>query len=153
MNTTRHPAAYTATGHATAMSPPAPTVVLCDTLTRSAYESKYLGLFWSTYLPNGRALSAASAQDALGGWTNTILALYPTCNMLKKTLLALCLTARGKLDDKKWMQEQGLRLYVNVLQDMAEALQNPPGQNSDAVLTTTKLFSLYEVRKYCYFKD
>jgi hypothetical protein len=55
-----------------------PTVVLSDSLARSAYKSHYLEVFWSSYLPNGRALSSRAVHDTLGGWTNTIQTLYST---------------------------------------------------------------------------
>lgn len=120
-------------------------ITLPDKLTQSAYESRYLGLFWSSYLPNGQALLSDAAQESLGGWSNTIQALYPSSNILKKTLLALCLTSTGMLDGKKWMLQQGLGMYAGAMHDMSMALQRPSSAHNDAILTTAKLFSLYEV--------
>jgi hypothetical protein len=120
-------------------------VTLPDALARSAYEGRYLELFWSSYLPNGRALSSDAIQDTLGGWTNTIQALYPTNEILRKTILAMAMTSTGKHDGKGSMIEEGVKLYVSALQDMSGALKKPSGANSDAILTTAKLFSLYEV--------
>jgi hypothetical protein len=123
----------------------AQSITLPDKLTQSAYESRYLGFFWLSYLPNGQALLSDAAQDSLGGWSNTIQALYPSSDILKKTLLALCLTSTGKLDGNKWMVQQGLGMYVGAMQDMSVALRKPSSALSDAILTTAKLFSLYEV--------
>lgn len=82
------------------------TVVLPNTLTCSAYEDRVLGLFWSSYLPNGQALSSETVQDTLAGWTNAVRELYPTDDILKKTVLAMCLTSNGRHEGQKWMVEE-----------------------------------------------
>ena len=121
------------------------TGALSNTLVRSADEERYLGHFWSAYLPNGRALSADAVQESLGSWTNTVQKLYSTDDTLKRTLLAMCLSSYGKQQGKKWIKEQGFRLYSAALQDMAVALKVPSRAKSDSILTASKLFSLYEV--------
>lgn len=122
------------------------TVALPASLAHSAYEERCLGLFWSAYLPNGRALSSNAVQDTLGGWSNTIRDLYSTDVMLKKAVLALCLATAGKLEGVRWMSEEGLTLYISALQDMSVALKKRSKANGDSILTAAKLFSLYEVR-------
>lgn len=121
-------------------------IALPDSLARSAYEDKYLGMFWESYLPGSRALSAESVRSTLGGWTNTIQDLYLTENVLRKALLAISLGTVGRRYGEKWMTEQALVLYVAALQDMSTALTVPSKAKGDALLTASKLFSLYEVR-------
>jgi hypothetical protein len=121
------------------------TITLPDTLARSASESRFIGNFWSAYLPNGRALSSGALQDTLGGWTNTIQELYPTDNTLKKAVLALCLASSGRAEGMQWMTEEGLRIYVSALQEMKVALKRQSKAKQDAILTTARVFSLHEV--------
>ena len=122
-----------------------PTGALSEALVRSADEERYLGQFWSAYLPNGRALPSDTTWDALEGWSNTIQALYPTDGVLKKTVLAMSLSSCGRDEGNKELKERGLRLYSSALQDMAVALRTPSKARSDSILTASKLFSLYEV--------
>jgi hypothetical protein len=123
-----------------------PTITLPDALTRSAYEDRYLDLFWSAYLPNGQALSSGAVQDALGGWTNIVQELYTTDDTLKKAVLALCMANAGKLEGLNWMLEESLKLYVSALQDLAATLKRRPKTKRVTILITARLFGLYEVR-------
>jgi hypothetical protein len=120
--------------------------VLPDTLARSAYENRYIGIFWTTYLPNGQVPSANELQSTLLRWTNTIQVLYQTNSTLKKAFLALCLASSGRLEGQEWMCKYGLRLYNSALHDMAMALKRPPNTKLDSILATAKLLGLYEVR-------
>jgi hypothetical protein len=122
-----------------------PTIALPDNLARSACEDRYLGLFWSAYLPNGQAQSSDAVHDTLGGWANTIQTLYPTDNILKKVVLAICLAHSGRLEGMNWMSEEGLRLYFSALRDMAVALKKRSTTEKDSILTAARLFSQYEV--------
>ena len=121
-------------------------IVLSHGLTRSAYEEKLLGLHWETYLPNSRDFCcSAETRHILGGWTTAVRELIPTDTLLKKSVLALCLTTVARRDGLVWMAEQGLSAYISGLQEMAVALQVPSRARSDALLCAAKMFSLYEV--------
>ncbi|KAK3360595.1 hypothetical protein B0T25DRAFT_535978 [Lasiosphaeria hispida] len=120
-------------------------IVLSHELTRSAYEEKLLGLHWETYLPNGCDFCCSSeVRHILGGWTTAVRELLVTDALLKKSVLALCLTTVARRDGVVWMAEQGLSAYVSGLQEMAVALQVPSRARSDALLCAVKMFSLYE---------
>lgn len=123
-----------------------PSISLLDSLAHSAYENKYLGLFWEAYLPGSKALPSGELKGVLGGWTEAIPDLYLSDDVLRKALLAMCLGTIGRRDCKKWMAEQGLKLYVEALQDMSAALSRPAKARSNALLTASKMFSMYEVR-------
>jgi len=114
---------------------------------RSAYEEKLLGLHWETYLPNGRDFCcSAGVRHILGGWTTAVRELLVADALLKKSVLALCLTTVARRDGAAWMAEQGLSAYVSGLQEMAVALQQVPSRaRSDALVCAAKMFSLYEV--------
>ncbi|KAK0724087.1 hypothetical protein B0H67DRAFT_679798 [Lasiosphaeris hirsuta] len=120
-------------------------IVLSHGLMRSAYEEKLLGLHWETYLPNGRDFCcSAEICRILGGWTTVVRELIATDTLLKKSVLALCLTTVARRDGVVWMAEQGLSAYISGLQEMAAALQVPSRARSDALLCAAKMFSLYE---------
>jgi hypothetical protein len=122
-------------------------IALPDTFVRSAYQEQYLGLFWSSYLPNGRAFAPESSRFTNGVWTNELHRLFrvETESGLRKILLALCLTSVGRRDDKPWMVENGIKFYGSALGAMASQLEDGAGTVTDRVLATSRLLSLYEV--------
>jgi hypothetical protein len=120
-------------------------VTLPDQLARTACEDKFLGLFWESYLPNGRAFAAGSMRATLGGYNDTISALYPDDNVLKKAILAMCMTTIGKQQGDKWMSDTGLGLYVGAMHDMSSTLERQARVKPDVVLGAARIFSLYEV--------
>ncbi|PTU23858.1 hypothetical protein P175DRAFT_0527312 [Aspergillus ochraceoroseus IBT 24754] len=122
----------------------AESVALLPSLARSAYQTKYLDLFWNLYLPNGVALSPEVTQPTLGGWIGTIQEIYSTEEVLRKALLAMSLAAVGKHDGSQFLKEEGMELYAGALQGMAVALKNPKRALSDGMLTAIRIFSLYE---------
>ncbi|KAH8670100.1 hypothetical protein BGZ60DRAFT_375305 [Tricladium varicosporioides] len=121
-------------------------VLLPAALSHSAYEDKYIGLYWDTYLPSRQLLSRCKDSDriCLGGWTTTVQDLYVTSPVLRKALLALCLSTISRRDGQQWMAEEGLKFYVSALQGMSGALKVPANAKNDALLLANKLFSLYE---------
>ena len=126
-------------------SGPCEDVILPATLARTAYEDRYLGMYWEVYLPGGRAVSGEAVFE-LEGWSNTIQVLYPRDGLLRKALLAMSMRTLGRLNGEIWMQEEGLNFYIAALQDMSVALSVPSKtRRADALLTASKLFSHYEV--------
>jgi hypothetical protein len=57
----------------------------------------------------------------------------------------MCLTSNGRHEGQKWMVEEELSMYVRALQDVSRALKKPSKTNSDSILITSRLFTLYEV--------
>ena len=131
------------------MPPPRPQntdIALPNELARSAYEQKYLGMYWEVYLPNGRTFPCADeVRHTLGGWTTPILELYQTEDVLKKSVLALCLSTVGRRDGQDWVAEEGLKLHVGALKEMTIAMRDPSRTRGDALFCAAKMFSLYEV--------
>ncbi|KAL4784681.1 hypothetical protein BJX76DRAFT_367430 [Aspergillus varians] len=119
-------------------------VALPPELARSAYQAKYMDLFWRLYLPNGQALSLELTQTALGRWIDAIHDLHGTETVLRKALLAMSVSAVGRHENNTFLKEEGRRLYTSSLQGLAVALKDPRRGTSDAVLTAIRLSSFYE---------
>ncbi|KAK2800324.1 hypothetical protein FQN51_006232 [Onygenales sp. PD_10] len=141
----------TATSTSTSISTGTPTITLPPTLARTAYQDKYISLFWTAYTPGSQHISPPTLRNSLGSWTNAIQDLYLTDDVLRKALLAISLTTIGRgRDGQKWMAEQGLEMYTGALKDMSATLAvGGRGRvwgkgRADALLTASKLFSLYE---------
>ncbi|KAM0629561.1 hypothetical protein ACHAPW_006792 [Verticillium nonalfalfae] len=84
-------------------SPPVYDVSLHPDLARSAYEVKYLDLFWRAYLPSGKAFTPYASGYSIGGWTAVSRDLFHTDSALRKALLAMCLGTLGREGGEPWM--------------------------------------------------
>ncbi|KAM0327486.1 hypothetical protein ACHAQA_005774 [Verticillium albo-atrum] len=130
----------------TRVSPPAHDVSLHSSLARSAYEVKYLDLFWQIYLPSGQAFTPYASGYSIGGWTAVARDLFHTDDALRKSLLAMCLGTLGREGGEQWMIREGLRSYTQALGEMTSGLRSPEKRKSDAFLIASRLMGLYEVR-------
>ncbi|KAL4878812.1 hypothetical protein BJY04DRAFT_195122 [Aspergillus karnatakaensis] len=119
-------------------------VALPNSLAHSAYQAKYMDLFWRLYLPNGQALTVELTQVALGGWVDAIIDLHTSDNVLRKALVAMSVSAVGKMEDSRLLREEGRKLYTGSLQSLASALKDPRRATSDATLTAIRLSSFWE---------
>lgn len=114
-------------------------------LARSAYELKYLGLFWDLYLPRGPLSSDMSRRYLCGSWSSVARDLYLDDVALRKALLAMCLGTVGRHEGRRWMAEEGLKAYVAALSETTAALNDPERRNSVAILASSRALGLYEV--------
>lgn len=114
-------------------------------LARSAYEVKYLGLFWELYLPEGRLLSDYYLRHSVGSWTNVARDLHGTEPALDQALLAMSLASLGHRNGETDLMEAGLKHYVSALGEMKGALSTRARRKSDALLIATRMLGLYEV--------
>ncbi|KAL2870001.1 Zn(II)2Cys6 transcription factor domain-containing protein [Aspergillus lucknowensis] len=119
-------------------------VALLTSLAKSAYQVKYMDLFWRLYLPNGQKLSAEVTRLALGGWIDAIQDLHGKETVLEKALLAMSVTAVARQEGDSFLKEEGRRLYGRALQSASAAMKDPRRATSDGVLTAVRLFSFYE---------
>ncbi|KAL2854266.1 hypothetical protein BJY01DRAFT_43834 [Aspergillus pseudoustus] len=117
---------------------------LLMSLARSAYQTKYMDLWWRLYLPNGQRLSKVVTSNAMGGWLDAIHELHFKEPVLENALVALSVTAVGKQEGDMYLKEEGRRLYGKALQGMAGAMKDQKRATSDAILTAVRLFSFYE---------
>lgn len=123
-----------------------PEVTLPASLSRSASEQKYLGLFWDMYLPEGTASVKIMARYSLASWIPAVFDLHKKDPALNKAVMSLCLGTIGSRRDVKWMSEESLKLYVDALSDMNVGLKCKTRRKSDALLLATRTLGLYEVR-------
>ncbi|OJD13437.1 hypothetical protein AJ78_06110 [Emergomyces pasteurianus Ep9510] len=120
-------------------------VALPGSLARSAYAEKYLGIFWSTYLPAEKHFPAQMMLYVSGGWTNSLPQLYLNSPDIQKIMLAICLSTAGRTGNNKWEKEEGLRYYMESLSEMSAALANRTRGNIITLCVMSRLYSLYEV--------
>ncbi|KAG5290110.1 GAL4-like Zn(II)2Cys6 (or C6 zinc) binuclear cluster DNA-binding domain protein [Histoplasma ohiense] len=122
-----------------------PQVTLPVPLARAAYADKYLGIFWSSYLPTDRHFPAQMMMYVSGGWTNSLPQLYLNSPDIQKILLAICLSTAGRISNNRWEKEEGLRYYMESLSEMSAALANRTRGNIVTLCVMSRLYSLYEV--------
>lgn len=121
-------------------------VVLHESLAVSSRQQKVTGLFWSTYLPNGRSFSSQAAALSIGGWTSHVENLCSSEASLKLAVLALSSSILGLESNDKQLRIKGLQLYGNATTELAAALQDPERALGNGVLVATRLLQFFEVR-------
>jgi len=113
-------------------------VVQLDTLTKTAYVSRYLELFWDAYYPHGVAGEGR-------GYTSAIQNLSTEDNALRLALLASSFCALAPhTPSQPWMLLEGKRLYGEALLRVNSAIRKPDAVQRTSVLATVKCLSLYE---------
>lgn len=120
-------------------------VALPRELARTAYQTKYIDLFWRLYLPNGQP-SPTLVQATAGGWVDAVQHLYISESVLRKTILALSVSGVGRQENDRFLREEGSKLYASSLKELTVALKDPRRGLSDAILTAVRLAGFYEVR-------
>ncbi|KAK2787586.1 hypothetical protein FQN53_005036 [Emmonsiellopsis sp. PD_33] len=81
-------------------------------LVRSAYAEKYMGMFWSGYLPGSKPFPAHIMQYTGGGWTNTLPQLCRASPAIQKIMLAVCLSAAGTVLDGAYLSSMSRMLTL-----------------------------------------
>ncbi|KAK7728190.1 hypothetical protein SLS57_002660 [Botryosphaeria dothidea] len=125
--------------------PPAFQIVLPDNLTRSAYESKSLGLFWELYLPYGQNFTSAQGQFTTGSWLRIVDSIYHREDTLKQALLAMSLGIVGQRHGDTWMTQQGFATHGRALREMSRAVESPERSRRDELLAAARLMALFEI--------
>ncbi|KAH6995929.1 hypothetical protein BKA56DRAFT_539231 [Ilyonectria sp. MPI-CAGE-AT-0026] len=119
--------------------------ILPESLTRSAYGDKFLGLYWGTYLPNGRSFSDEAARYSTAGWTNIVQGLHQQDKSLHMALMANCMALVGLRDGQQWMMEESLQIYGLALGEVARTLRDPIKMRSNELLMASRLLSQFEL--------
>lgn len=120
-------------------------MVLRDSLARTARELKYLGLFWSAYLPNGRAFTPHATKLSTGGWTNVLGRLYDSEPTLRMAALSMSASVLGGQANDQQLKVKGLQTYSRAIEEMSIALDDPIRSKGDGLLAATRLMEFYEV--------
>ncbi|KAH8883172.1 hypothetical protein GQ53DRAFT_732697 [Thozetella sp. PMI_491] len=120
----------------------APDITLPHALAGSAYEAKWLGLFWDSYLPRGRQLPTSEAWCSIGVWLNAVQQLYLQDATLRQALLATSLVSIGRRDGIQWMREEGLKMYGSALVSMRKLLQTPSAARGEGALLAIRMLNI-----------
>lgn len=134
--------ASTSTGSSrSSSSTPVPDIVQYDALTRTAYETRYLDLFWSVYFPRG------GGSSEVAGSASTLHRLYRDDNALRLALLANSLAVIGMRDGVEWMMKESFRTYGESLKELKAGLLSSSRAKEDPMLAAVRWLSMFEVRK------
>ncbi|KAK5992105.1 hypothetical protein PT974_05503 [Cladobotryum mycophilum] len=120
-------------------------VVLHQSLVQTAREQKYLGLFWSAFLPNGRSFSPLALDLSTGGWTGVLAELYESEPTLKHATIALSASVVGSQSNDAELRIKGLQAYHRAVREMGLALLHPRRSQSDGLLAAARFLELHEV--------
>lgn len=120
-------------------------IVLHDSLVRSARQTKYLGTFWSVYLPDGKEFSALARQRTPCGWTDTLGQLYDSEPTLQMAALAISTSVMGGESNDQQLRIKGMQTYSRALQEMSVALKDSKRWLGDGLLAAVRIMELYEV--------
>jgi hypothetical protein len=135
------------TPSAAAVSPPK--ILLDDSLVKTAYGEKYLDMFWDMYLPDGWSLDNKTLSDfSVGTWTTLARNIYQNEPAVKVALLAHCFATVGTRDNKKWMVDQSLKMYVTALGNVRAGLYHRTKWRSDSLVVASRGLASYEVRHF-----
>ncbi|KAH8901209.1 hypothetical protein GQ53DRAFT_814682 [Thozetella sp. PMI_491] len=114
-------------------------ILLLDSLARSAYTEKYLGIFLSRYLLFGRYTSSTIYFDIL-------LQLRATEKAVELGLLAISLCIIGQRDQDTGLLETGLRSYALAIREMVKLANLGEIAGKYRVLcSAAKTLSLFEL--------
>ena len=99
--------------------------------------------FWFNFLPQ-----QAPPGSIVGGvadvlWANTIRDLATLDETTKFALNACALTMKGRVVSDPALLQEGTKLYAKALRETNKALQDPVRAQSDAVLASCKLLSMW----------
>lgn len=120
-------------------------VILRESLAKTAREQKYLGLFWSAYLPNGRAFTSRACRLSTGGWTAHMGKLYDAEPTLRLASLAMSASVIGNQNNDRQLIIKGLKAYSEAIQEMAKAVASDSRRLGDGLLAAARLMEFYEV--------
>lgn len=120
-------------------------IALKESLARTAREQKYLGMFWSAYLPNGRLFSPRASRLSTGGWTGAMGKLYDAEPTLRLASLAMSASVLGGQHNDPHLRVKGLQTYGHAIQEMGIAVKDPRRQVGDGLLAASRLMEFYEV--------
>jgi hypothetical protein len=117
-------------------------VMLPDTLAKSAYSEKTIAAFLSMYNPTGTIrVDNTDAREFV-----SLLPLLSTRDgALQTAVLAIGITQLGTTAGNQDLTRQGRILYGKALKETAVALQNPARVNSESLLVVPRVMGLFDM--------
>lgn len=140
----------TTRAHVSAQNQPS-APVLRRSLERTACESKYLELYWTSLLPHGQTFPPQAALYSTTSWTSAIQDLYHVDPLVRVVLLANALTLAAQRTESPSLIVQGSRLYSLSLQAMSRSLLDKKRRNWGRMLASCGLLASFEVIFACSF--
>lgn len=122
-----------------------PNIALHESLSRTAREDSYIGLYLASYLPNGRYLSLHASQISPAGWLRHHDDLCRSEKTLRFITLAHGLSILATRDNDSQLKAKSLHAHRMAVQEMRTALQDPQKATGDGLLAAVRLFRFYEV--------
>ncbi|KAF4958985.1 hypothetical protein FSARC_10888 [Fusarium sarcochroum] len=120
-------------------------VTLAWSLTQTAYNSRYIDLFWTDYLPGGRAFNIDASRLSNGAWVTIAMDLYPTDKSLQLAMQGVALRGLGARDGDESLNKKGFEAYTKCLREFNSALRDPNRLRQDSLLCTARLLALFEM--------
>ncbi|KAL8958035.1 MAG: hypothetical protein Q9193_004830 [Seirophora villosa] len=116
-------------------------------LSRTAFETQSLSLFWDLYFPANERTVPSSRKVGINfsNWTLAVRRLDLNDSALRPALLALCLARIGESNNDRPVREQSIKLYGTALKEMNLALQDEARVQTDELLAAGKLMAGYEM--------
>ncbi|CAH0053524.1 unnamed protein product [Clonostachys solani] len=113
-------------------------------VSRSAEEARVIGLFWESYLPNGKPFPPGNHQVDLGGSINAMIGIANNNTTVYKGLVAMAFATVGARNPEAgWMRKEGHRFYGDALHELSQSFKGVEKWTEDQ-LQATRLFSIYE---------
>jgi hypothetical protein len=119
---------------------------LPQSLVCSALEQRYLGTWWTNYLPNQRSLPKHLDGFCDGGWTHSLQDSGFLSTQLRRILLALAYGISGRQASLAWEADESAKHYLASLTGLSSSLSFAKAQDLITIITTIRLCAIYEVR-------
>jgi hypothetical protein len=117
-------------------------VMLPDTLAKSAYSEKTIAAFLSMYNPTGTIqVENTDARE----FVNLLPLLSTRDEALQTAVLAIGITQLGTTVGNQDLIRQGRTLYGKALKETAVALRSPARANSESLLVVPRIMGLFDM--------
>ena len=113
-------------------------------LMASANRESFVGGFWRSYLPYGRAFPQRAIELTTGGWTHIAHSMFHTRSLVRSALLGISLCVAGRQHNDPVLLVQGVQQHGRVLRQMREALCPNKQIDRTVLLVTSRILSLFE---------
>lgn len=120
-------------------------IVLHDSLARTARDIRYVERYWTAFLPFGRPFSVTAMRLSNVGWTQFYHDLCRSDLTLRYATLALSLCITGAQENDAQLSLKGFEAYGVAVREMNTSLREASNAHVDGLLASTRLLRLYEV--------
>ena len=131
-----------------ASTAPLPALVgpLQSSLTASNVDLQVDAGFWSIYFPEEDPMLDGSIDDVRSApWIPTVRALAEEDGNLRTAIRAVAYAGLGWMQEDSSFVQHALRLYAEALRETNRSLQDPIEAQTDAVLASCRILSLFEM--------